>query len=144
MKRLWITVLALLLLTGCGKEPTADTTGSTETEPMGKLSLYIPGSEAEQATNGAVRTYQLSSGSDVRLEAMGSKLLLRTDTELSVLMGADGEVVATMLVGDDFPETPADISALGVAYMDLQLKQVTVRNPDQAYRHCPRTCSHPL
>ena len=64
MKRfLWI-LLAIVLLAGCSKkQPSTEQTDATlataePTEP----GLYVPGSEIEKGTAGAVRSYSLKEG----------------------------------------------------------------------------------
>ena len=100
MKRLLPAILLLLLLTGCGSgntpqtdAPTAEATAPTV--PL--ISLYDPESEAEAATNGAVRAYPLGEGAYVGVYPMGEKLLLQSaDGVLTLLQGDTAEVVATV------------------------------------------------
>ena len=128
MRRLLILALALLL-TGCGREAPAQTTGATETTVPETTGLYIPESDIELATNGAVRAYQLEGVGERRLYPMGNKLLLRTGEELSVLVGQYADVTATMPTGSGAADSLLDISALGIAYLDQKTDQVVIRNP---------------
>lgn len=130
MRRLWILVLAFLLLTGCGRgvpsETTQPTTEAVPTEPTG---LYLPESGIEQATGGAVKAYPLPENRYTGLEVMGSKLLLLSETELSVLRGEYCEITATLVTGSGLQEDMADISATGIACLDDDSGQVLIWNP---------------
>lgn len=125
MKRVFLWVLVLLLLTGCGSRTPDVTTAPTEqTEPT--TGLYEPESPVEQATGGAVRAYPLES-TYLGLEVMGSKLLLISETELSVLMGEYCQIAATMIPEYNIYSVLADVSPMGIAYRDAD--QIMLRNP---------------
>ena len=130
MKRLLIWVLALLLLlTGCNRKDPAQNPETTDTTPPESTGLYMPESDVELSTNGAVRAYQLDFTGKLRLTSMGNKLLLQSKAELSVLMGEYAEVTATMLTGGNTIDRLADISAVGIARLDQKTNQVVIRNP---------------
>lgn len=86
MKRLWILMLAVLLLAGCTAQPPqtqpSETTMPTETtvptEPL--PSFYIENSPMERGTGGVVRQYELE-GNVTGLAMFDGKLLLCTDNQ---------------------------------------------------------------
>ena len=126
MKRILIWVLVLLLLTGCGGKKLQTPTVPTElTEPP--VTLYEPDSLAERSTGGAVRAYPLE-GTYLGLEVMGSKLLLFSQEELTVLMGENCQIAATMLPLYNIYNVLADVSATGIDYVDSAASQLVVRN----------------
>lgn len=114
MKRILLLLLALMLLTGCAGEETpttAPSTAPTETEHPG---LYVPGSEAELATDGAVRAYKLTEGNYRWAAPYGQNLLLATGAgRLTVLAGDKGVPQSSAVTGMELPES---VAALGVSY----------------------------
>ena len=79
MKRLMVVLLLLMLvLSGCGEEPVATTLPTTvptlPTEP--EPGLYMPGSELEQQTGGAVLTYLPDVSGFPEICFMGNTMLL--------------------------------------------------------------------
>lgn len=111
MKRICMTVLALIflltLLTGCATGEQGNTTEAStavQTEQPTQPGLYLPESDVEVFTGGAVRKYALDSREYSWIGAMGTDLLLATQ-------GADG--VMTVLAGDKCEikaqETVADL-----------------------------------
>ncbi len=100
MKRLiWLAVLALLL-TGCAREATEQTTtqGQTTvlTEPTG---WYAPDSLTEKATGGAVREYDLDKAY-ADMTVLDGKLVMVSDSgELTYLEGDICEPVETVVTG---------------------------------------------
>lgn len=133
-KTIIICLAALLLLAGCGTpaettEPSAaPTVPTTAPPPQG---CYVPGSDAEELTNGAVRLYLPGASAPEGLAAMGDKLLLfagtGAGTRLTVLAGEDCYPVAVLDAGihiDPFaPST--QVTDAGLSYFD-SLRQETV------------------
>ena len=115
MKRILLLLLTVLLLTGCAGEeaPTAasSTAVPTETEHPG---LYVPDSDVEKATDGAVRAYKLE-GENYRWAApYGQDLLLATGAgRLTVLTGEKGVPQNSAVTGTELSES---VAALGVTY----------------------------
>ena len=105
-KTILACLAALLLLAGCGTpaettEPSAaPTVPTTAPPPQG---CYVPGSDAEELTNGAVRLYLPGASAPEGLAAMGDKLLLfagtGAGTRLTVLAGEDCYPVAVLDAG---------------------------------------------
>ena len=127
MKRfLWI-LLAIVLLAGCSKkqpstEQTEPTSVSIEpTEP----GLYVPGSDVEKQTAGAVRSYSLEEGEWFGLSSVGTDVLVTGKNAMLLLSGAQGwatKADVTALSAD----TEMDTHTTGVGYYDPQSRTVTV------------------
>lgn len=127
MKRLIMPLLLLAFLLGCGGESTQQTTAPTETvqptqmtEPAG---LYIPDSEAEQLSDGALRMYQTGDDTGFALEMMGEDILLFSGSEETVLTRFTGDnlypIARTELSCAVHPEDPSfQISSKGITYYD--------------------------
>ena len=83
MKPIICAVLAMLLFCGCA-EQTEETPPSTQlpavvsTEPSGS---YLPDSEIELATGGAVRVYPQDLGNIRAIQPVGEDLLVFSDKE---------------------------------------------------------------
>lgn len=101
MKRWLIGLLAVLVLTGCSRQPdstTAPTTvPSATTPPSG---LYLPDSTVEQQTGGAVKAFPLGTDGCLDIHPMGQNVLTVSRStngaaELSVLTGEEGFPVAS-------------------------------------------------
>lgn len=127
MKRfLWI-LLAIVLLAGCSKkqpstEQTKPTTVTTEpTEP----GLYVPGSDLEKQTAGAVRSYSLKAGEWFGLSTVGEKLLVVGNGEMMLLTGEQGWTTVAEISGLS-ENTEMDTYTTGVGYYDPNTRTVTV------------------
>lgn len=94
MIRLLCALFLALLLCGCGpKEPVS----TTETEPAPASSgYYVPGSNAERQTSGAIRACPLDLPDAYGMRILGEDLLV---------LSRDGTTVLTVLTGDSL--TPA-------------------------------------
>ncbi len=85
MKKLLLAVLCLALLCGCAKDEPAPTVTTAEpattpaptTPPPPTQTLYLPDSEMEQLSGGALRLYECEE-SVLRMEKMGADLLVAT------------------------------------------------------------------
>ncbi len=127
MKRLWIFLLAVLLLAGCKRQPPApETTASTEPVEIG---LYVPNSPAEQKTDGAVRMYALPEDTYFDITGIGPNVLAMGQKGLTLLTGEYAEVAATLETGNITPLSVLDTHATGFAYYDPNTRQVYVMNP---------------
>lgn len=128
MKRLWILLLAaLLLLAGCKKQPPAPE--NTEATDPAKLSLYVPDSPVEQATAGAVRMYKLPEDTYFDITGVGTNVLALGQKGLTLLAGERAEVVATLETGEITPLSVLDTHATGFAYYSPNTRLVNVLNP---------------
>lgn len=124
MKKLWIILLAVLILTGCASEEPVETTTeavttTAETTPPG---YYVPQSSVEKKSKGAVRMYQLPDEDYSSISAIGDQILLTTaqaNPTLTVLTGAECVPTASLTV-------PVAGKALynGYAYFLSEEKQV--------------------
>ena len=80
MKRLWILSLVLLLLTGCANgEQAPSTTGQTTAATQS--GLYIPESEIETSSLGALKQFGLERQDYFAVSTIGDRLLLMAGSE---------------------------------------------------------------
>lgn len=128
MKRIGILLLAVLLLAGCGKKP-HETTDTSATEQVLIPELYVPGSDAEQATGGALRAYPLIDTSVSGIYTLGVNLLIAGEKQLMVVSGERGQVIAKKEAEPDTRFSCVVVSATGVAYYLSAKRQVVVLNP---------------
>ena len=103
MKRFLLILLAVLVLAGCGKKQPSDqldsTAGADAIQPT-EPGLYVPKSETEKQTSGAVRSYALKDGEWFGLSSVGADLLVAGKNAMLLLTGAEGwatEVAANTL-----------------------------------------------
>ena len=127
MKRfLWI-LLAIVLLAGCSKkQPATEQTEPTSvtiapTEP----GLYVPGSDLEKQTAGAVRSYSLEEGEWFGLFSVGADVLVTGKNTMLLLSGEQGWVTKTDVAALS-ADTEMDTHTTGVGYYDPTTRTVTV------------------
>lgn len=120
MKRFLIFLLLPLLLAGCGRPPEAGTTPSTAPSVSEPAGLYVPESELEQSTGGAVRYFPLDDNTYSRIFPMGDNLLLlsRDNTRLTLLAGAN--LAPAVEKEFTFHVQHMQAGTQGVAYWDEQ------------------------
>lgn len=128
MKRLWILLLAAVLLAGCKQQPPEATTEPTEVVEETK-GLYVPDSGVEQATDGAVWMYALPEDTYFDLTGMGSNVLVVGQKGLTVLSGEQATVVATLETSNITSVSVMDTDATGMAYYIPNDRQINVYNP---------------
>lgn len=111
MKRLLILGVLFLLLAGCHADVPED---AEDTADVLSSSFYVPGSNIEQATVGAVQLYT-PEGQFSSLTFMGQKLLLRDNNNLlTAISAAQGTQVATYQMESNSPALYAGLT--GIAY----------------------------
>lgn len=121
MRKVLILALALLMLAGCGKH--SQETPATQPEPQADPGWYIPESEAEKSTNGAVRTYELRLTEKVTgIDGISDKLLVRTQRELTVLSGENAAFFAG--ITPDFASDRLQPTSQGVAYYESRTNEM--------------------
>lgn len=129
MKKMVISLAAVLMLTGCAQpaapgatptQPPETTVSSEATEQPQPQSYYVPDSPMERATSGAVGVYQMD-GSVTGLSMLGEKLLVCTDNRtLHLFSGSPLEQVRTRELEGELAwgEPDLRITASGIAYYD--------------------------
>lgn len=137
MKKIIAAVLAVLILSGCGKapkqepttapsteQPTTEATVPSVTEPVQEhgFGIYEPDSDIEKATDGAVKKYALEDQEYYAVVPMGDGLLLfsgNDSTKLTYLVEGVDPVSATLEGNLIFPMVGScQVSDEGVAYFD--------------------------
>lgn len=161
MKRYLALMLALtMLLCGCAKDEKPEGSATTETtlstsapqeEPVEPTTVefgcYLPDSEIEAATNGAVKAFQLEDETYYGILTLGDGLLLLSGDEDSVLtyIGPEGDKATAALEGqflfiDDLTVIPQrkavayyDTNARAMVLLDSALEEVDrIELPDNA------------
>ena len=129
MKRIAILLLAVLMLTGCGRKKQPEPTEPTNTEQVLIPELYLPDSSAEQTTAGALRTYPVTDTSATGIYTLGANQLIAGEKQLMVISGERGQVVAKKEAESDTKFSNVVVSATSVAYYLSAKRQVVVLNP---------------
>ena len=129
MKRLWIILLAVLLLAGCGKRKKDPQPTENASNIPDAVTLYVPGSKVEKKTDGAVRLYGLEDDTYFGIYDMGENLLIMGNKGLTVLTGEEGLVRATLPTDAIRAGTVMDVAPTGMAYFNPNSRQVIVLNP---------------
>lgn len=154
MKRIWIAAVLLLLLCGCDAEdpgqtgslpeqtvaPTAQSTEPVVEDP----GLYLPESELERLTGGAVRAYSIPGENVLDVMAAGDRLVIfsscNTGMRATVLTGENCAVGSQTLLSGCMNTQTGSIRVTGdglayydggsrsVVFLDLQLEE-TLRVP---------------
>lgn len=140
MKRCAIALAVILsLLCGCSEEPPQTTPPATTAQPSteNQPGLYLPGSDLEIATGGAVRVYGVgNSGSSQILRRWGSDILWIEAGEHAVFSRLSGEngvlryqntIDGVQIEGIWFLENEIafyDQSSRSVIYLDGMLKEI--------------------
>ncbi len=155
MKRLIPIFLGLLLLCGCAAQPqptTVPTVPTTEyVEPTEPAGSYLPDSQIELATGGAVRLYPVTEESPYAMAVRGSDVLLFSGLDHTVLTLMTGEnlytVARTELDVYIYPEDPSFcFSEHGITYydragsivfLDEDLKEVSRKQTPEAMTESP-------
>ena len=141
MKRCaWLIVLVLLLC-GCGAQPQNETTPiPTETTqavvvPTEPVGIYVPHSDLEIQTAGALRYYLPRNGDCYGLVAMDGDLLVFSGNQTTTLHRLSGDklfTVATAQLGCRVsPEDPSfQLSGNGITYYDANARKVIFLDKD--------------
>ena len=109
MKGLLLLLVALLLLAGCTGHvgPDATVPATQPTAPTSTATLYVPGSELEIRTGGALRVYDIKSDGWLRISGFRSQILLAGANEVWALNGEEGAVSASVR---DFAELATELN----------------------------------
>lgn len=119
MRKFLILLIALvLLLCGCSEEKKPVQTEQTippESEP---IEYYLPGTEVETLTQGAVRHYALPEDA-LWIKPAGDRLLLGTESGVQLLEGDKGLVIASTRLDASYPDDWKVIDS-GFSFYDPQ------------------------
>lgn len=129
MKRIFPLLFLLLVLCGCGADsqtPTEAPPTESAVEPTG---FYVPDSELENSTGGAVQVYPLNRDDCYGMVPMGEDILLFTGTESTTLIRASGAnlYIAATTELDSFisPEDcSVQVSEKGVTFYDRNCREL--------------------
>lgn len=155
---IWMLVLAILLCGCTTRDVEEETTSSvvsstTEKPPVEEPSaepfadLYVPDSDVEKATNGAVKEYEMPLDTNAEICFIGDGILLITGEEQAVLtyLKPDGTSVEKVLeksylfltdltVIDDKQIVYYDDTSNEMVYLDLDLKETDrLKMPDDIW-----------
>ena len=117
MKRLFLILLTVLLLTGCGRQEQIPENPSEATAET--VSLYIPNSSVEQQSDGAVKVYVPEKANYIGMATMAGKVVLVSDlSELMLMDGQTGEPGSSIKVGETISCEAADFTVTdeGISY----------------------------
>ena len=138
MKKGIVLLLCALLLSGCGKtEQPVDTTVPTTTAAPTDPGCYMPGSDAEISSEGALRQYDLGDRKCFALGLLGEHLLLisgEDTTQLELITKEEGKTQAQCTLPVDLRAAAWAVLNNGFAYyypeqnaaviLDVQLQEV--------------------
>lgn len=128
MKRFLLILLAVFLLAGCAKKQPSDqpeATTDTDSTQATTAGLYVPKSEVEKQTSGAVRNYALKEGKWFGLSSIGADVLVTGENAMLLLSGEEGLATNTN-VNVLSADTEIDTHSTGVAYYNPVTRTVTV------------------
>ncbi len=98
MKRWLVCLLAAVLLAGCTAEEIPETSESIVSEPQG---LYVPQSDIELQTQGAVRAYSMEGSDYLFLAPCGSNIMLaHRDLSFTVFTGENAVISESVKIED--------------------------------------------
>lgn len=130
MKKLFLILLAfVLVLAGCGAQAPKQTSAPT-TEPTEPPGTYIQGNFIEQQTQGAIRVFD-PEGTYSVLSAIGDQLLLIADGETStlrLLTGEHREITATAELDFHILDTTFQSIYSGFVYYDAKTREAVYLN----------------
>ena len=130
MKRMLPIILLLVILCGCGNNTKPDQTEANTSQPTqaANVHTYIPDSQIEQQTNGAVRQYDLEVAQIQWIAPIHGGVLaaeVTDETRLTILSGTDGTVTATATIPWELTrESVWQVTPNGFAYYDAQAGEV--------------------
>lgn len=132
MKRMLPIILLLVILCGCGNDTKPDQTEANTSQPTqaSNVHTYIPDSQIEQQTNGAVRQYDLEVAQIQWIAPIHGGVLVAEvtdETRLTILSGIDGKVTATAIIpGKLTKDSVWQVTPNGFAYYDAQAGEVVL------------------
>lgn len=134
MRKLFVIVLACLLLAGCGAAPAADvaepdSTPAAESSQPEAVGLYDPDSQVEAQTGGAVRVYPLGDGQYSGVIPMGQRLLVvSSEGDITMLEGDAGQIVATKAtdLSSNWSEMELRANDQSVGYYAQESREVVI------------------
>lgn len=105
MKKMWIAVLAALLLAGCGQVETAETVADVFEEPVmaapSQIRLELPGEALECAMESDTGRLYLGNGYDVMVQTLSGGDLDATVRELT---GFSSDEITVMQTRREYPK----------------------------------------
>lgn len=133
MKRLWLLMAVLVCLAGCANTDPEQTTDSQETTlSLAEQGCYVPESEAEAQTNGALRLYRLPQGGYHSVLGIGGEVMLAAGTEelsVQVLSGDHGYLANSATLPKPSALAGGQTIYSGFAYYDEENCQAVYLDP---------------
>jgi len=134
-----VLLLLVLLLCGCSQNTATPTDpvgnpSSTATEPITTPGLYVPDSDIEKETAGAVRYFELEGKEYYGCIPLGNNLLLLQQKNggglLSLYGGERLELIRTVSMGENVTPTVEQLQLTdqGIGYYDDQSRSVVFLN----------------
>lgn len=139
MKRLIGLILLAVLLCGCTAGPQNETTAPTQTtvltEPTEPMGMYVSGSQLEQSTGGAVRSYLLTIPDSYGMMAVGEDVLVFSGVDATTLTRLSGGTLYPIAAAQlgcmiDPEDASFQVGENGITYYDPNTREVIFLDND--------------